>query len=286
MERLTIYRPNDRANQSLIGSVVGLLKEAFHWRRHIWTQFARDFVTPFQRAGLGPVWAILLPLTPVGAYSFLLIVLRSGGQAELHPAVIVTFGVTFWFLFSDCVTSVISTIQTKARAVSKTAFPLFGTVIGQLGQTFFDFGIRIVACMVVLIWLGGPPSVSTALVPVCMIVALPFFIGLGLILGVFNAVNHDVGMLTSVFARYGLFVSSAIFPIASVAPPDITFLATTFNPFAFFIEVCRALIVGPALPLPDHWQISLTVYAVLSVCVFLIGARLFHVAEYELRGDA
>jgi ABC-type polysaccharide/polyol phosphate export permease len=286
MDHLTIYRPNERANQSLYGSLKALLVQTWLWREHIWTNFTRDFFAPFQRAGLGSLWAIILPLTPVGAYSFLLIALRPSSETSVHPALIVTYGVTYWFFLSDCITSTISTIQNKSKSVSKTPFPLFGLVLSNLAQYFFEFFIRVMGCIIIEFMISGTPPASIFIMPFLIVLSIPLFLGFGLILGVFNAVNNDVGMITTVCARYGLFLSGAIFPLGTIASPEITFWLNTLNPFAFYIETLRTLSIGAPLSLIDHWILTLGIYTSLGILTFTLGTRLFYVAEYELRGDA
>lgn len=286
MRSKVIYRPHDRSTAGFFEPVTHLIRQSVQWRWLIRTNFIRDVKAPFAKAGFGPVWSIILPITPIGAYTFLFIALRPSDPGELHPAVFVTFGVTFWYLAADLVTSVIDTIDKRAGSVAKTGFPLIGVVISDLGRTCLDFLIRLAACVIVLVTLHGWPEPLAILSIAAILLALPMFIGLGLILGVFNAMNRDVGLVVTVVSRYGLFISGAIFPLAAVAPPEIARWLIALNPFAFFIETTRFLFVGEPLSIPELFLPAFGVYVVLAGILLHLGARIFYVCEYEIRGGA
>lgn len=286
MKPSIVYSPENRAGAKIFEPVTSLISQIYRWRWHISVNFIRDFKAPFANAGFGLIWSILLPLTPVGAYTFLFIALRPETSDGLHPAVFVTLGVTIWFLLADLVTSVISTIANKSGAVAKTAYPLFAAIVSDLGTPLFEFTVRCIACLIVLFALHGAPELSGLLAIPILLASAPLFIGLGLILGVFNAVNRDVGMITMVISRYGLFVSGAIFSLEAIAPGALGDWLVALNPFAFFIELVRSLLVGAPLDIPVLWAPALAAYLAAAVLVFMIGARLFYVTEYDLRGGA
>lgn len=286
MRSKVTYTPDDRSRAGLFEPISHLARQSMQWRWLIWTNFIRDFKAPFARAGFGLLWTIIMPLTPIGAYTFLFLALRTSDPSGPHPAVFVTFGVTFWYLGADLVTSVIDTIDKKSSAVAKTGFPLIGVVISDLGKTCLDFTIRLSACVVLLVVLDGPPTIMAVLSVFAVLLALPLFIGVGLILGVFNSINRDIGLVITVISRYGLFVSSAIFPLAAVAPENVASWLVALNPFAFFIETTRFLFVGAPLSLPDLFLPTIAGYVVAAALLLMLGARLFYICEYEIRGGA
>lgn len=286
MKPSIVYSPENRAGAKIFEPVTSLVSQIYRWRWHIGVNFIRDFKAPFANAGFGVLWSILLPLTPVGAYTFLFIALRPETADGLHPAVFVTLGVTIWFLLADLVTSVISTIANKSGAVGRTAYPLFAAIVSDLGTPLFEFTVRLTASVAVLVALHGAPEISGLLAIPILLTSAPLFVGLGLILGVLNAVNRDVGMITIVISRYGLFVSSAIFPLQAIAPGALGDWLVAVNPFAFFIEFIRSLLVGAPLDVPVFWAPALAAYLAASVLIFMLGARLFYITEYDLRGGA
>jgi len=126
---------------------------------------------------------------------------------------------------------------------------------------------------------------SSDLPPVGALWALPviasaavMFVGLGLALSVTNIVVPDTARVVQVSAAYLVYISNVMFPLDRVP-----FLANAmrYNPFAVFIENARnCLLHGTFSDLTGFLWMSGA-----GVIIFLVGARLFYVMEWRVRGQ-
>lgn len=275
----TIYRPGARERTGLIGAARATVAQLRKWHWHIWIDFKREFNSAQSGAGLGRIWSLLLPLTPLGAYTLLSVMRLFPSRDDMPAAVFVCTGVTVWFLLIDSLAEPVRSLEARHGSISQTSYPFLGVVLSGFGQAVFQFLVRVVALVVVAAAFGAVPSLyALAALPV-LLFAVIFFFSIGLVLGVLNLINRDVGNFLRVSLQYLIFFSGAIFPLSQI--PQLQFLAQ-YNPFYIVVDGVRSLVFTGSF---DNLT-GLMWMGLAAPVMLLIAVRIFYVMEPPIRSLA
>ena len=268
----TVYNRQTRTKAGIAGGLLRLAEQGYRYRWQIAVNFWRDFRQIYSQTGLGLFWAFALPIVPVTIY-VLLAKLRFLPQADgMDPAVYITTGVTLWFLFSGSVLQPVNSVKDKGGISARTEYPLIGVVLASFAQLVFDTFVRVAAVAGVFAFTQTIPAWAAILAPFLIVALLPLFFGAGLILSMANIAFADVAKVATVLLQYGIFISAVIFPL-----PERFIM---WNPFALAVDSVRDLLVFGTVNHPFH----LAGLVALGVLVLLVGARVFYVMEYRVRG--
>lgn len=275
--KVTVYRADNRFNDSLTVALSRLFMELIYFRSHTTTIFRRDFQASYHGTFFGIFWNFTLPLIPISIY-ILLASFRVLPSFEGVPSsVAIAFNATIWFLLAGCIQQPISVVRGRNAEAMKTALPLSVSIAASFGRVLFDTLVRLALLMVVIIATAVWPSTMAPLTIFLVALALFFFLGFGLLVSILNIIAPDVQRLVSVALQYGLFVSGVIFPLSKLGPLAIL---ETINPFAVFITAARDLTF--------HGTITnvglLAAWLLVGILLFIYAARLFYLMEYRIRG--
>lgn len=277
--RYTVIGPNTRVSDSAFTATRHLLGEIKQFRSQIWTVFTQNFRNSYYGTGFGLLWNFILPLVPITVYLFLSVIKVFPNFDGVSRSVYVTFGVTIWFVFAGFVLKPMNIVKNRNEEAMKTSMPLIANVTSSFADLAFDTVIRIVFVLVVAIMTLAFPKWTSPALFLIFIAASFLFLGAGLLLGIMNVIYKDVGRLTEIVLRYGIFLSGVIFPMGS---SDRFHFFNQFNPFAIFVEASRQVVFKGYLE--DYMILPLAVWSLLGIVVFFIGCRMFYVMEYRIRG--
>ncbi len=272
-----IYRPDSRFKVGLFGGIAALAREVFDYRSHISTIFRNDFHASYRGTALGVVWNFVLPILPITVY-VLLVNLRVFPAREGIPAsVYIGFNVMLWFLFTALINQPIQVVRSRNVEVMKTAMPLSATIASSFARLTFDTFVRMAFVAALIAVTGAVMKVSAVALAPIVIAGAVFFLGLGLLLSILNAIFPDIDRFVTIVLQYGIFLSGVIFPLSSIGP--LAFLEIA-NPFAVFIHAARAAVFEGGLPHPvAFWS-----WTASGAALVVVAARFFYVMEYRVRG--
>ncbi len=279
-DEISVYSQEARTHPGFLRPIGALAKEIYERRWHIWISFKRDFSAAHAGAGFGRVWNFVLPLIPIMVYSMLAIVgFFASDRGGMAPAVFVSTGATFWFLFTGAVTGPMQAVQKNHKNISSTSYPLIGVVAASFGQTIFEFIVRMTATLLIFIVVVKAAPIYVAFAVIAAIPAFVFFFALGLAFSILNLVYSDVSRLLQMFLAYMIFVSNVIIPVDRV---EIFAQISKYNPFAIFITNIRNIYVYGSLKTPDAYIAT----SIIGFVLLIIAARLFFVMEWRIRSHA
>ena len=97
--------------------------------------------------------------------------------------------------------------------------------------------------------------------------------GLGFFLSLVNGVIRDVSNVMGIVINLGMFVTPVIYPPPTTWP--MSFLINYANPVSGFVTAARDLTTVGYLTNPASYVSSV----IISILLFFIGWRLFHLVE-------
>jgi len=272
-----IYSSNYRCNIGIIKSFLMLLTQANEYKWQIWLAIKKKIQATYQQDTFGLFWSIVMPIIPMSVY-MILAQIKVFKTIESMPFIFyIAVGMLIWLLMSKTIHLVLLSIKAEKTILRTTTFPIFPAILSRQGEVLHDTAIRLVVLGIIIIWFHIKVGfISILLFILSLIPAIIFVLGLGMVLVILDLVIQDTRRLVLIGLRYGLFVSSVIFPFPSHG------IAATINKFNFFNTF-----VNSSRELLYYGEIkNLSLYIITSIVgiiIFLLASKLIYTMDYKIR---
>ncbi len=271
--RITVYQPNHILKAG-VRIWTEMFRELMDFRGLVWRLVVRDISARYKQSVLGILWAFLAPL----ALMIVFVWIKGKnilpiGETAMPYAAFVFLGQMIWLLFSHGVTSSANSMVAAGALLTKINFPREVLVLSAVGQTVFEFLIRIPLLLIIFVFVGFVPKITILLVPFVLLPLLLLVVGLGFFVSLLNAMIRDVSSVLGIIMNLGMFVTPVIYPPPTSWP--MSFLINCANPVSGFVTAARDLTTVGCLTDPASYVSSV----ILSILLFLVGWRLFHLVE-------
>ncbi len=217
-------------------------------RELAWRLLVRDISAQYRQSLFGFAWAFVPPIvTAIG-----LVVARNVGavniaQTDIPYPAYVMFSMTLWQTFSESLNGPITGLSSAKSLLAKINFPKEAIILSQLGQIFFNFGIKLFLIVGLFIWFQVPVGWTVILAPVALIHLIVFGTFIGLFLAPVAALYSDISRALPLILTPWLLITPVIFPV----PTSGRFAAiVNLNPVTPLLVTIRELAIG--LPLSDQ----------------------------------
>lgn len=254
-----------------------MLSELIQFRGLIWRLIIRDISARYKQSVFGILWAFIAPFVMMLIFVWVKSknILPISDTAMPYAAFVFT-GQMVWLLFSRGVITSANSLVAASNMLSKINFPKEVLVFSGVGQTIFEFLIRVPLLLLIFVCVGFIPKFTILLVPLVLLPLLFFVIGLGFFVALLNAVARDINSALGIIMNLGMFATPVIYPPPTGWP--MSFLINVANPVSGFVTASRDLVTTGFISNPMSYVTSV----ILSVLIFLTGWRLFHLTEPKL----
>jgi len=267
VDKVTIY--SSRAVNK--HSWLGMFRELWLARELIWRLMIRDFSVRYRQSVLGYVWAVLPQIVTVAIFTFLSRHrVFDMGETALPYVIHALWSISVWQLFSSCLVGCTNSLVSAGSLVTKINFPKEALVLAAVGQGVMDFMIRLLPVTVVFIWFEFLPSWHAVAIPFLLLAVMLMAIGVGFFMAIINLVLRDAGNAISMLLTFGMFLAPILYP-PPVREPFV--VVNYLNPFSPLLIATQRLMSGQEI----IFSTSLIVALVLSVTLFFLGWRVFHI---------
>ncbi|HLK59090.1 MAG TPA: ABC transporter permease [Chthonomonadaceae bacterium] len=250
-----------------------MVQELWSSRELTWRLFLRDFSARYRQSVFGYLWAVLPALLTAGTFLWLTQsrVLTVSATTLPYP-VFVLLGLTVWQLFAGGVTGATQSLTNAGTLIAKINFPRETLVLAAFGQALFEFLLRLLLVAIAFALCRVAPSGTILFLPLAMLPLCLFTLGLGFLLALANGVMRDVGQMLMVALTFWMFLTPVVYP-APVSGSRA--LLNVVNPISPFVIAAQDLAGRGHLTQPGNYAIA----CVISLLLFLLGWRVFHVTE-------
>ncbi len=271
MENKKTYTPKSQILNpiKLLLSIASDLK-----RSHFlaWRLLDRDISSKYRQTMTGYLSAILPPV--VTAVIFIILnkasILNVSETSIPYPVFVVT-GTLMWDLFMTAINAPLNELQTNRSLLVRISFAKEALILTSLGQILFNFVIKAVVLVGILLFFKVDVSSHCVLVilPVMTIVTLGVLIGLFLtpVSFLFQDIRQAITMLFSLL----MYVSPVAYPLPKTG---IIGIVGKYNPFAYTMDLFRNLLFTEKY---DFIGITLIIFAV-SFFLLLVTLVLFRIS--------
>jgi lipopolysaccharide transport system permease protein len=244
-------------------------------RRDLVRQFTRRNIEIRHRGSrLGPLWALLTPLSMLALYFFVfgyVYETRYGsfpGETKYDFSLALLLSLALFHVFTEMLSTAPGLIIANPNFVKKVVFPLEVLPVAQLGAAAYHFGATLLLVLFGSIFSTKGLSWEVLWLPVLVLPMLVLSLGIGFLLSALGVFVRDIGQVTAFIATALLFASAVMYPTSKL-PADFQWLR--FNPLLQMVDLARRTILWQQ---PIAWDRLAYVYGCAAlICV--VGAIFF-----------
>lgn len=245
--------------------------------RHLASNFvARDIRLRYRDSALGYVWSLLEPLMLSAVYYFLFVVLA--GKPDERHALWIILGVITWQFFAKTLSGAVTCLTRNESLIKQVFFPRELFALTQAGSQIVFVFLSLAVAVPAMIYFRIAPTAYLVMVPLGILLAALFALGVGLELACLNVVNRDVEHLVKFITRAGMFASPVMWTVEMAGSRAALLQYALYNPMTVPITMVRNGVAGQPLGVGTVPVVSAVV---VSVGAFLVGAMVFK--RYEAR---
>jgi lipopolysaccharide transport system permease protein len=220
---------------------------------------------------LGSIWIILYPLIFLSIYLFLYLVIfkmRFPGYSELNYVVFVFSGLIPYLFLMESLSRGAVIIRENMHLLRNVIVPpelvvVRVVLVAMMGQ------VVSFAALLILLAISGDFTWRIVFLPVMLLFALMFLVGIAFFIASLGAIFSDVANVVNLLLLFLLFVSPLAFQPSMV--PENLQLIVVLNPLTYFFEAFRWTLL-------DSYPASglrVLAFPVMSLAVFAAGAAFF-----------
>lgn len=240
---------------------------------HVLTNFVlRDLKVKYRGTVFGYLWSLLEPLSLVGIYWFVFVVIARRGGPD-YPLVVI-LGVLPYQFFNMVVSAGSTALSSNASLIRRVYLPRELFVVASMISNLVVLGLSLLVCVPFLVAYQVPLGSRLLILPVALIALTSFATGIALVLACAHALYRDVGYVLRVVLRLLFYGSPVIYAVDMV--PERLRDVYLLNPVAVYLSAVRSAVMNQALPFGVLHGLIAIVAAGLSL---YLGAAFFQ--RYE-----
>lgn len=257
----------------LVGTIA---RDIWAGRELAWRLFVRDLSSQYRQSFLGYIWAFLPPLTA----SITFIFLNSSGIVNIKGtgisyAAFAMMGTLLWQVFVDAMNCPIGALNSAKPMLTKINFPREAILLAGIYMVGFNFLVRLVLLIGVMILWKVPVGLTLGFFPVASTGLFLAGFSIGLILAPMGFLYTDIGRGLSIVTRFWMLLTPVVYPPQT---SGLAGLISTWNPISPLISTTRECLTGqPLTLLPAFWMVT-----ICAALIAFLGLILFRLAMPHL----
>lgn len=242
-----------------------------------WRLFLHRLRANYRQSRLGYFWLLAPPLATTATWVFLNAArVLNVGPTETPYAVYVLTGTLLWQVFADALNSPLQQLTSARAILTRSRVPHEALLLAGLCEVLFNFLVRLLVLLPVLVWYGPELSFSPAslllLAPFGVAALLLLGLAAGLLLTPVGLLYQDVPRGLAFAVGFWFFLTPVVYP-----PPagGRAALLSKLNPVAPLLDATRGWLTTGRGGVTREFVLvlALTLPALLAAWVFQRLAR-------------
>jgi ABC-2 type transport system permease protein len=218
----------------------------------IWALVVRDLRVRYKRSALGLVWTMLQPLLTM---TVMVVVFSTVFRFDLpNYPVYCLAGILFWNFFSQSIVASMVSLRANAAILHKVPLPKEVFPIATVVSGIVNLVLALVPLGLILVATGHPLHASVLFLPVAILIAALFTLGMGLLLSPLAVFFTDVVEMVGVTLSLVMYLTPIFYPM-SIVPERFRYIVR-FNPVRSILEVFRDPIYFGKIPPWTHLAVA------------------------------
>ncbi len=274
---IVTYSSNFRRKKSLYSILQETFLDVKKYRWQILLAIKKQIKSTYQQDTFGLFWVIVMPIIPMGVYMVLAHIKVFNSVDDMPFVFFIAIGMFTWLLMATIIRNVMLSVKKDKAILKTTDFPVMASMLSQLGEVLNESFIRLFAVAGIMIWYAIDSSLASLLVAFLAFVPIILIsFSIGVIVAMLDMVMQDTRRVVDIFLRYGLFVSSVIFPFPTEG------LLGSVNGFNFFNT--SVVFIRDTLYYGEAGNVEAFAYTSLfGVFAFLVAMKLVYSMDYKIR---
>lgn len=254
------------------GQSVGIFDVVQIWKyRSLLGQMVRrQLAVRITASPLNLVWGFIRPGIMTLAFFYLRHVTNADFGQTVPYAVFIFSGFCLWFLFTDIVVQIATSLAADAAVIQRVYYPRILGPLSILISRMVDVGIILTAIFVLQLLMGVGPSLQFYWLPLAALTLLGLAFGVGTIFASLMLFHADSRKVLDIMLYLGLFLSPVLFD-RSILPVGIQ-PYYDYNPMVGMLSAIRGSMFAPSSIDYHAWQISgITAGVLVMVGLVFLG---------------
>jgi lipopolysaccharide transport system permease protein len=247
------------------------LRELWAYRELLVIFAWRDLKVRYRQTVLGAIWVIGQPLLGMIIFTFLFNRVAKI-ETALPYSVFVLSGLLVWNFFSGVVQHAGNSLIGSAFLISKVYFPRLAVPLSTVAVQLVDLGVSGLLLAAMMIWYRVAPGLSILLLPLAVLLALVFALGIGLWIAALNVQYRDIRVVIPFILQLGMYATPVVYPLERL--PEKYRAIAVLNPLTGMVEAFRAALFGTPVDLR-----IVAISAVVALAVLVSGLFYFRRME-------
>ena len=239
-----------------------------------WRLFVRDLTAKYKQSVFGVLWILIMPFIAIGTFIYLN---RTGiiniGHVGMPYPLYALIGLSVFQLFSTGIVSGCNSLVSAGDMITKINFPRESLVIASLAQALFEFLIKLFFIFLLIMIYHLPLRWEMVFLPLMVLPIVILTLGLSLVLSLVNGILRDTAQMVVLLTSFLMFLTPVLYPV-----PEGKAYLFQLNPLTPLVNAPRDLIVYGTIKNPLDFGLA----AILSVLIFFIAWRMFHLVETKI----
>jgi lipopolysaccharide transport system permease protein len=193
-------------------------------------------------------------------------------ETALPYNVFVLAGLLIWNFFSGTVQHAGNSLIGSAFLISKVYFPRLAVPLSTVAVQLVDLGVSGILLAALMIWYRVTPGLSILLLPLAILLALIFALGIGLWISALNVQYRDVRVVIPFILQLAMYATPVVYPLERL-PAKYRAIAV-LNPLTGMVEAFRAALFGTPVALQP-----VAISAAVAVLMLVSGVFYFRRME-------
>jgi ABC-type polysaccharide/polyol phosphate export permease len=221
---------------------------AYRYRDLVVQLVSRDVKTRYKRSVIGVAWTMLNPLLIMTALS---VVFSHVFRFDLprYPLYLLT-GLILWNFFAQTTMATSHLIRAGGPLITRVYVPRTIFAIAATGTGLVNLLLALLPLFIIGVFLGVPPTPALLWLPIPILIAVAFSLGIGLLVASLAVPFPDVVEMYEVILTAWYFLTPIFYPVAMVSAEFRE--ALLFNPMYHIVAAFRAPLYEAAAPDPVH----------------------------------
>ena len=256
---MMLYKPKRR----------GLMRKALHEFMYFFPFLQevvkRDFKKKYYKSVLGVAWSMLSPLFMMIIITIVFSTLFRKSIPH-YSAYWFAGNILFTFIFEGS-SLAMGSVTANASMIKKMKIPKYFFCVSCVTQSFITAMFSLIAYFLVSLVIGVPFTLYMLFIPLPMILAYIFTLGLGMFLCSYGTFLRDMNYIYKLVRRVWLYITPIFYPI-EIIPEQFRFI-WDLNPVCIYITIFRDLALYGVMP-SEKMLIVGTIYAVLTLALGVV----------------
>ena len=221
----------------------------------------RDFISRYRKSVLGVLWSLLNPLLTMLVMTLVFSQIFRF-QIEYFPVYLLSGQIIFGF-FSESTTLAMNSVISSEGIIKKVYVPKYIFPVSRVLSSLVNLLFSVLAFLLVFTITRVPFKITMLLIPIPIIYAFVFSLGVAMLLSSMAVFFRDLTYLYGVLITLLMYLTPLFYPVEILPEWLIPFMG--FNPLYHFIDYIRDLALRGTVP--NLWANAVCIgFALAALC--------------------